>query len=125
MNDILSKYESVSPDAVTTWFPAAPVDQFVPDAGACIKYKDIQVAIFYLSRVDKWYACQNLCPHKLEMVLARGLVGDEQGIPKLACPMHKKTFSLETGKSISGDVDDIAVYPTKIEDGYVYIGFAD
>ena len=47
----------------------------------------------------QWYACQNLCPHKQEMVLARGIIGDQQGVPKVACPLHKKTFSLESGSA--------------------------
>ena len=31
------------------------------------------------------------------MVLARGLIGDQQGVPKVACPLHKKNFSLTDG----------------------------
>jgi nitrite reductase (NADH) small subunit len=39
--------------------------------------------------------------------------------------MHKKNFSLEDGTSLSGDDLKIAIYPVKIEEGNVYIGFAD
>jgi nitrite reductase (NADH) small subunit len=33
--------------------------------------------------------------------------------------MHKKTFSLETGENLNGDLDAIATYPVKIEDNIV------
>jgi len=61
----------------------------------------------------------------MEMVLSRGMLGDDKGIPKIACPLHKKTFSLETGENLNGDLDAIATYPVKIEEENVYIGFSD
>jgi len=59
-----------------------------------------------------------------EMVLSRGMIGEEQMQAKVACPLHKNTFSLKTGKNLNGTLDPIATYPVKIEDGYVYIGFS-
>jgi nitrite reductase (NADH) small subunit len=61
----------------------------------------------------------------MEMVLSRERIGDMGGIPKLSCPMHKKTFSLEDGSNLTGEEYNIATYPVKIEDGIVYIRFAD
>lgn len=125
MDTILSKYQTVSAAAVRTWFKAAAISAFPKNGGACIKYKDKQIAIFSFDRKGKWYACQNLCPHKMEMILSRGLIGEELGIAKVACPLHKRTFSLETGENLNGDLPNIAVYPVKIEDGFVYVGFAE
>ncbi|MEL6721156.1 MAG: nitrite reductase small subunit NirD [Bacteroidota bacterium] len=125
MNTILSKYDSVSPSSVKNWFKVARVEDFPTNGGACVKYKDKQVAVFNFSRRNEWYACQNLCPHKLEMILSRGMIGDENGEPKVACPLHKKTFSLKTGENLNSDLPSIAVYPTKIEEGYVFVGFVD
>ena len=125
MDSILSEYKTTKEGEVTNWFKAAAVSDFSENGGACVKYKDKQIAVFNFKRKNKWYACQNACPHKLEMVLSRGMLGDDQGIPKIACPMHKKTFSLETGENLSGDVDAIATYPIKIENDFVYIGFSD
>ena len=59
------------------------------------------------------------------MVLSRGMIGDDCGTPKIACPLHKKTFSLESGENLNGDLNAIAIYPVKIEEGFVYIGFAE
>ena len=125
MEDILSKYKKVTGNNVKVWFRAASVNDFPENGGACVKYKGKQIAVFNFTRENTWYACQNVCPHKLEMVLSRGMIGDAEGIPKIACPMHKKTFSLETGENLNGDLEAIATYPIKIEDHSVYIGFSE
>lgn len=125
MNSIIEKYQSTSTDQVKVWFKVAELDKFPKNGGVCVKYQDKQIAVFNFSRKGKWFACQNLCPHKMEMLLSRGMLGDEQGIPKVACPMHKKTFSLETGENLNGDLEPIATYPVKIESNFVYIGFSE
>jgi nitrite reductase (NADH) small subunit len=109
--------------AVNVWFKAARVDSFPENGGACVRYKDLQVAVFNFANRNEWYACQNLCPHKMQMVLARGLTGSHEGEPKVACPFHKKTFSLKTGACLNAEEHSISVFPVKIEDGYVFIGF--
>lgn len=125
MTSELEKYKTADTSKVTTWFKAAPVKAFPENGGACIKYKDLQIAIYNFTRRNEWYACQNLCPHKMQMALSRGMIGSDGEEPKVACPFHKKTFSLASGKNLNGDTCDIATYPIKIEDGYVYVGFED
>ncbi len=109
-------------DRETTWFYACNVNDVPENGGVCIKYNDDQIALFNFTRLQKWYATQNECPHKKQMALSRGMVGTEQDEPKVACPFHKKTFSLETGACLQGDECDIKVYPVKIENNNVYIG---
>lgn len=123
MEEILKQYKTTTLENVTVWFEAASVASFPKDGGACVKYKGKQIAVFNFDRIGKWYACQNLCPHKMEMVLSRGMIGDHKGTPKVACPLHKKTFSLENGKNLNGDMDAIATYPVRIEGDKVLIGF--
>ena len=76
---------------------------FPLDGGRAIKYGEAQIAVFNFAAAGEWYACQNMCPHKREIVLSRGIIGDQQGVPKVACPLHKKTFSLESGACLSGE----------------------
>lgn len=121
----LNTYETVPQDNVNVWFKAAAVSKFPKNGGACIKYKNKQIAVFNFTREGKWYACQNLCPHKMEMVLSRGLIGEENMEAKVACPLHKNSFSLKTGKHMNGELEPIATYPVKIEDGFVYVGFSE
>jgi len=125
MTTSIPDYQTVLAEDVTNWFRAGRVAQFPPGAGATILYGDRQIAVFYFARQNKWYACQNLCPHKLENVLGRGLIGEQDGVPRVACPLHKKTFSLQTGENLNGECPPVAVYPVRIEDDYVYVGFAD
>jgi nitrite reductase (NADH) small subunit len=121
----LENYQTVDINEVTHWFKAAKIEAFPENGGACVKYKDLQIAVFNFTRRNEWYASQNLCPHKMQMILSRGMIGSEAGEPKVACPFHKKTFSLKTGENTNGDECSIATYPVKIEDGYVYIGLKD
>lgn len=107
----------------TNWFFACKVEDVPANGGVCIKYKDEQIALFYFARRGEWYASQNLCPHRRQMALSRGMIGAQQGEPKVACPFHKKTFSLADGRCLSDEHEcAIKVYPVKLEDDRVYIG---
>jgi len=125
MENILDKYTTVLAADVTTWFKAGTVKDFPSNRGGCIKYKDKQIAIFNFERRNEWYACQNACPHKLEMVLSRGMTGSADDVPKIACPMHKKTFSLIDGTNLNGEEYSIATYPVKIINDEVLVGFIE
>lgn len=125
MEHILEQYVSVTEKETNTWFKVGLTTDFPEDGGSCVKYKTKQIAVFNFARTGNWYACQNLCPHKMEMVLSRGMIGDDKGMPKVACPLHKKTFSLENGENLNGDLEAIATYPVKVENGYVYVGFSE
>ncbi|HEX2627384.1 MAG TPA: nitrite reductase small subunit NirD [Chitinophagaceae bacterium] len=108
-----------------TWFHACSVNDVPANGGVCVKYKDEQIALFHFTRLNEWYATQNECPHRKQMALSRGMIGTHGGEPKIACPFHKKTFSLITGECISGDECAIKTYPVKVEDERVYIGIED
>ena len=56
------------------------------------------------------------------MALSRGMLGSQNGEPKIACPFHKKTFSLVTGACLSDDECSIKTYPVKVEHNTVFIG---
>jgi NAD(P)H-dependent nitrite reductase small subunit len=85
------------------------------DGGIAVRHGGAQIAVFHVAATDAWYATQNLCPHKREMVLARGIVGDQAGVPKVACPLHKKTFDLESGRCLSGEELEIATFLVRVE----------
>ncbi|UJH92971.1 nitrite reductase small subunit NirD [Antarcticibacterium sp. 1MA-6-2] len=125
MENFIDQYKTVDETNVKQWLFVGKTLDFPVDGGGCVKHGKKQIAVFNFSRRSKWYACQNLCPHKLEMVLSRGMIGDAKGTPKVACPLHKKTFSLEDGSNLNGDDYRIAVYPVKVEEENVYIGFSD
>jgi nitrite reductase (NADH) small subunit len=109
-----------------TWLPVCQAADIPADGGACALVEGEQVAIFNFARRGEWYATQNLCPHKQQMILARGMIGStgEACEPKVACPYHKRTFSLLTGECLNADECAIQTYPIKVEDDVVYIGWA-
>jgi NAD(P)H-dependent nitrite reductase small subunit len=77
--------------------------------------------VFNFAFRGEWYASQDVCPHRRDAVLSRGIVGDQGGTPKVACPLHKKTFSLRTGECLSGEEYRVQTFPVKIEDGAVFL----
>ena len=102
------------------WTKVASAAACERSGGVCVKLGDRQIAIF--SGGSEWYAVQNLCPHQQQMVLSRGLVGDADGVPKIACPLHKNTFSLKTGEHLGGNPDwQLTTYPVKVEGEDVYL----
>lgn len=108
-------------EKVLTWFYACNVDDVPGNGGVCVKYKDEQIALFHFTRLGEWYATQNECPHRKQMALSRGMIGSQNDEPKVACPFHKKTFSLRTGECLSGDECAIKTYEVKVQDGRVFI----
>lgn len=113
--------EGVSEPPERRWVQVGKVWDFPRDGGATIKYGKTQIAVFNFSSRGEWYASQNMCPHRREFVLARGLLGDHNGRPKVACPVHKKTYSLESGKCLGGEAFAIQVFPVKIQGDDVYL----
>ena len=125
MTETLAEYKTVTSDNVSVWFEVAKESDFPSNGGACASYKGLQIAVFNFTRRNEWFATQNLCPHKHQMILSRGMIGSQDGEPKVACPFHKKTFSLQSGKNLNGSECDLATYPVKVENGKVFVGFSE
>jgi len=102
------------------WVALARVAEVPHDGGTAVMYGEHELAVFNFESRGAWYVTQNRCPHRSENLLARGIVGDQCGTPKVACPLHKKTFALDSGECLSGEPYAIATFPVKVEDGTVY-----
>ncbi len=71
----------------------------------------------------KWWATQQMCPHKRAFVLADGLVGegDAGESPYVSCPNHKRNFDLGSGTCKNDDALSIATFEIEArDDGFVY-----
>ena len=90
-----------------------------------VKRGDTQLAIFKVK--GKWYATQQMCPHKRTFALSEGLLGDDAKADKLwvSCPFHKRNFTLngtDAGKCTNDDEVNIAVFLVEErQDGWVYL----
>ncbi len=106
------------------WILVCRTEDVPENGGACVKHAGEQIAIFNFSRRGEWYATQNLCPHKQQMVLSRGMIGStgENCEPKVACPFHKKAFSLLSGECLTGEEYQLKTYPVKVVGDHVYVG---
>ena len=104
------------------WILCGSVSDFPSNAGATVKVGDKQIAVFNFTTRGEWYATDNECPHKKQMILGRGMIGTDKGEPKVACPYHKKTFSLENGSCLSDPGEYcINVHQVKVEQQKVYL----
>ena len=53
--------------------------------------------------------------HKKAFVLSCRIIGSEGDTPKVACPLHKKTFSLASGGWLSDEHHALETFPVLIE----------
>ncbi|WP_214071422.1 nitrite reductase small subunit NirD [Mucilaginibacter sp. dw_454] len=108
---------------IDNWVLACYTTDIPENGGACVKLADEQIAVFNFTRRGEWFATQNLCPHRQQMVLSRGMIGStgENCEPKVACPFHKNTFSLLSGRCLTNEELSIKTYEVRVEDNKVFI----
>ena len=97
-----------------SWVTVGKTSDFAPNVGSAILYGESQLAVFNNAKRGEWYCTQNMCPHKQAFVLAQGIIGDADGVAKVACPLHKKQFDLADGQQLDGDLS-LITFPVKIE----------
>ncbi|SPO02459.1 probable nitrite reductase NiiA [Cephalotrichum gorgonifer] len=106
-----------------TWQPMIEASHFNSFSSANVKRGDTQLAIFKVK--GKYYATQQMCPHKRAFVLSDGLVGEANGQYWVSCPYHKRNFDLngeQPGRCSSDESMNIATFPVEErEDGWVYL----
>ncbi|KAL1871672.1 Nitrite reductase [NAD(P)H] [Diaporthe australafricana] len=120
----------------TTWQPVIGASHFdgadsLPNGiSANIKRGDTQLAVWRIR--GKYYATQQMCPHKRAFVLSDGLVGDEKAAqdggeggsssPWVSCPNHKRNFDLGGGACKNDSELSIATFGVEERgDGLVYL----
>lgn len=111
-----------------SWQPVIKVDHFSDESpqmsSANVKRGDTQIAIFKMK--GKYYATQQMCPHKRAFVLSDGLIGDDDaGKYWVSCPYHKRNFDLngeQAGRCSNDESLNIATFPAEERpDGWVYL----
>ncbi|KAJ5985858.1 hypothetical protein N7522_013054 [Penicillium canescens] len=111
-----------------SWQPVVRADHFSDEppqvSSANVKRGDTQLAVFKIK--GKYYATQQMCPHKRAFVLSDGLVGDDDaGKYWVSCPYHKRNFDLngeQAGRCSNDESMNIATFPVEErDDGWVYM----
>jgi nitrite reductase (NADH) small subunit len=111
---------SVASQTINQWITVCQLEQILPNSGVCALVADRQVAVFRVA--GEIYAIDNYDPFSKAYVLSRGIVGDRQGIPKVASPIYKQNFNLQTGECFDDPTVQLAVYPVRLVDSQVQIG---
>jgi nitrite reductase (NADH) large subunit len=103
------------------WVEVARVADVPRDGGLTIAHGAERIAIFHFATRGEWWATQATCPHRQEVVLGRGLLGTHGDTPKVACPLHKRTFALDSGVGLSDPSYCLRTYPVEVRDGAVWV----
>ncbi len=109
------------PAEEAVWVRLVGVDDVPRDGGVTVRYGDAQIAVFNFASRGEWYATQATCPHRKDAVLGRGLLGSQGDEPKVACTLHKRTFSLATGAGLSDTQYRIATFPVEVRADAVWV----
>jgi nitrite reductase (NADH) small subunit len=105
------------------WTDVCSYDDLVPGLGAAALVAGEQIALVK-TRDGVVYAISNFDPFSKAFVLARGIVGDKGGIPRLASPMYKQGFDLRSGVCFDDPGVCAPVYPVRIVRGRILVGRA-
>ncbi|HEV7534968.1 MAG TPA: nitrite reductase small subunit NirD [Acidimicrobiia bacterium] len=108
---------------MSDWIEVCRYDAIYPDTGVCALVEGRQVAVFRLSD-GGLHAVANFDPFSRVNVLARGIVGDRSGEPKVASPIYKQTFNLRTGVCYEDSTVRLDVYRVRRRGGVVEV-FSD
>ena len=106
--------------AAGAWVDVVALDELTPGRGVAALVGGRQVAIFLVAG-GELFAVDNHDPFSATYVLSRGLVGDRDGVPKVASPMYKQSFDLRTGRCLDDDSVRIPVYRVRVESGRVKV----
>jgi nitrite reductase (NADH) small subunit len=116
----MSPIESIN-STTQQWTTICPLERILPNTGVCALINDRQIAVFRVGEGQDVYAIENYDPFSKAYVLARGIVGDRQGIPKVASPIYKQNFSLLTGECLDDSTVKLQTFLVQVIDGQVQI----
>ncbi len=110
------------------WQPVIEAKCFTDSPTGCsvnVRRGDTQLAVFKIK--NKYYAVQQMCPHKRTFALSDGLIGDDIASSQtwVSCPYHKRNFILngaDAGQCNNDPELSIATFEVEErEDQWVYL----
>lgn len=104
-----------------TYHRICNVDDIPLDTGVCALVGGRQVAVYRVGEGKSLYAMDNFDPFSQANVLSRGIVGCSGGVPKVASPIYKQQFSLETGECLDNPGVAVNIYPVVEQGGEVFV----
>jgi len=117
-----TQLESSDRPTTVVWNRICPLQDIWPGTGAAALVDGQQIAIILMPDGQTLYATANFDPFSKAFVMARGIVGDRDGVPKIASPIFKQNFDLRTGICLDDPAVALTVYPCRVVDGQIEIG---
>ncbi len=108
-------------ESALAWLDVCALDDILPDTGVAALVEGRQIALVRFGDGDEVYALDNFDPFSHAFVIARGIVGDRGGIPKIASPIFKQSFDLGTGQCLDDPAVRLPSYPVRVVEGRILI----
>lgn len=103
------------------WVEVCDLNDITPNTGVGALVEGQAIALFRVGTEKRVYALSNKDPFSQANVMSRGIIGDLQGERVIASPIYKQHFSLATGRCLEDKDQKLLVFPTKIQDGRVWV----
>ncbi|MGH1400821.1 MAG: nitrite reductase small subunit NirD, partial [Acinetobacter tandoii] len=103
------------------WIEVCDLNDITPNTGVGALVEGQAIALFRVGTEKRVYALSNKDPFSQANVMSRGIIGDLQGERVIASPIYKQHFSLATGRCLEDKNQKLLVFPTKIQDGRVWV----
>ncbi|MCT2587335.1 nitrite reductase small subunit NirD [Actinophytocola gossypii] len=97
------------------------LSDLLPDRGAAALLPSGEQVALFRTGAGEVFALSNIDPFSRAAVLSRGIVGDLDGVPVVASPMHKQHFDLRTGTCVEDRAVSVRVYRVRVEAGQVVV----
>lgn len=101
------------------WEDVCALEEIAANTGVCALVGGRQIAIVRAGA--EVYAIGNFDPFSKAFVLSRGIVGDRNGVPKIASPIYKQSFDLRTGRCLDDAAVRVPTYEVRVERGRVLV----
>ena len=110
-------------ESALAWLDVCALDDILPDTGVAALVDGRQIALVRIGEGEgaEVYALDNFDPFSHAFVIARGIVGDRQGVLKIASPIFKQSFDLRTGQCLDDPAVRLASFPVRVVEGRVLV----
>jgi nitrite reductase (NADH) small subunit len=102
------------------WADVCALDEVLSGTGVAALVNGEQIALIR-TRDGALYAISNFDPFSKAFVMARGIVGDRHGVPKIASPIYKQNFNLKTGECLDDPKVRLTVYAVRASEGRIHV----
>ena len=106
--------------ATQAWVDVCPLEKLIPGRGVAAMVAGLQVAVFRIAG-EEIYALSNFDPFSGAFVLSRGIVGSRAERLKVASPVYKQSFDLETGVCLDDATVSVRRFEVRVLDGMVQV----